>query len=75
MHLHWSEEGAGPETRLEGQRGVFHQGTVLVLKSSPQLSDAQLGSVILKEVFITCSPKKRGSTSKGTKAHRAQKCI
>lgn len=75
MHLHGSEEGAGPETRLEGQWGVLHDGTLLVFQLSPRLSDAQLGSVMLKEVFITYSPKRGGSTNKGAKAHSAPKCI
>ena len=52
---------------------MFHDGTLLVFKLSPQLSHAQLGSVPLKEVFITYSPKRRGSTSKETKAQRVQK--
>lgn len=50
MPLQRSEEGAGAGTRLEGRWGVLYDGTLLVIKLSPQLSDAQLGSLPLKAV-------------------------
>lgn len=50
MPLQRSEEGAGRDEAGGAVWGVLYDGTLLVIKLSPQLSDAQLGSLPLKAV-------------------------